>query len=736
MPPRQLSALIVTVCWLVGCSKPSSDFVTYHRDVAPIVFTHCANCHRSGAAAPFNLLTYADVKARDSQIVDLIQQRLMPPWLPEPGHIEFVGERRLSDADIATFKQWVDKGSPEGDPSDSPPMPQFKSDWELGEPDLVIESPKFELSAAGKDRFRNFVLQVPLKDNQWVRAVELRPLNPRVTHHVRLGMDVSGESVRRDAADPDEGYEGMAWGADLAGDLVTWTPGMQPRAEIENSAWQLYQDSTLVLHTHLQPSGKVESVGFRIGLHFADTPPTVHPLILRVGGRNIDIPANATRHVVRDSYELPINVDLISIFPHAHSLCREIVVEAVSPDADPITLIAIKNFDENWHDNYLLSEPLPLTKGTRIVTQMVYDNSSANTRNPNHPPQRVVYGSNASDEMCDVSLRILLPDPEFVAILREHYEQYDLASKVIGYSKSLELHPEDLWSHDALMSTYVASNEPAKSLEHWKKHKDMLANSVHSRLIYAMSLLRTGQIEPAEAELHAIVVEDDQLATGWVGLGQSLAMQDKPHMAEEALRKAIAIAPRFTIARLDLIDILSARGKTEQALAECEATLAIEPENSAAIFKQANLLAFLRRYDESFDLHQAAEKLVPTSYPAKVSLAVDCYSWGDEAKARELLESALKDGPQLPMTYFYLGQLDRRAGNLQSAREHFEKTLTLPTPNTWPPSHVKHFLALTYREQLELARELKDDDLMHTAAKNWMKLEPDNEFIKKLLNTQ
>ncbi|HEY6384938.1 MAG TPA: hypothetical protein VIX91_04570 [Candidatus Acidoferrum sp.] len=59
--------------------------VTFNRDIAPIVFRNCAQCHHPGEAGPFPLLTYADAKTHGRQIALVTSRRIMPPWLPEQG---------------------------------------------------------------------------------------------------------------------------------------------------------------------------------------------------------------------------------------------------------------------------------------------------------------------------------------------------------------------------------------------------------------------------------------------------------------------------------------------------------------------------------------------------------------------------------------------------------------------------------------------------------------------------
>src|SRR5580700_9976814 len=95
--------------------------VTFNRDIAPIVFRNCAQCHHPGEAGPFPLLSYADVKTHGRQIALVTSKRIMPPWLPAQSDLKFADELRLSDKEIATIQTWVDQGEIEGSPSDLPP---------------------------------------------------------------------------------------------------------------------------------------------------------------------------------------------------------------------------------------------------------------------------------------------------------------------------------------------------------------------------------------------------------------------------------------------------------------------------------------------------------------------------------------------------------------------------------------------------------------------------------------
>src|SRR6185503_18005038 len=192
--------------------------LTFNKSIAPIMFQHCARCHRPGQSGPFALLSYQDVKKHATDIADVTGRRYMPPWLPEHGYGDFMDERRLSVDEIGMIQQWVAEGQAEGSAADLPPMPKWSGDWQLGKPDMVVSMPEtYTLAAEGRDVYRNFVLPVSLSASRYVRGVEFHPGNPKVVHHAFIKVDRSPQSRRLDARDAEPGYPGMNTPAEMPG---------------------------------------------------------------------------------------------------------------------------------------------------------------------------------------------------------------------------------------------------------------------------------------------------------------------------------------------------------------------------------------------------------------------------------------------------------------------------------------------------------------------------------------
>jgi hypothetical protein len=390
--------------------KAFAGTATFNTDIAPILYEHCAECHRPGQVAPFPLLTYQDAAKRAGLIATVTAKRLMPPWKPEAGYGHFLDERRLSDQQINLFRQWAEKGAPEGDPQKKPSPPEFASGFRAGKPDAVFTIREaFPIPADGEDIVQCFVVPLGFEADRYVRRVEFQPGNARIVHHALFFLDRGGAARRLDAATPEPGYP--CFGSPKfapSGRLGGWAPGATPQPFFEGMALPIKKGAELVIQIHYHPSGRPETDQSSIGLTFTEQPQRGLAYIV-VGKRLMDLSPGDAHHVVTDWAEVPQDVELVNIAPHAHLLCKEMKVDARLPDGSTKPLIWIKDWDFNWQGEYRYLEPVKLPKGTRIELQYVYDNSAANRRNPSSPPQRVTFGEQTTDEMALLFLMVAVP---------------------------------------------------------------------------------------------------------------------------------------------------------------------------------------------------------------------------------------------------------------------------------------------------------------------------------------
>jgi len=378
--------------------------VTFSHDVAPILYRHCAACHRAGGVAPFSLIAYRDAAKRAQLIATVTGRRYMPPWLPSEPH--FRDERRLSDAEIAILAHWAAAGAPQGDPAAAPAPPSFPEGWQLGAPDLEAQmAVSFQVPAEGNDIYRCFVARAFIPQNRWVRAVDIRPGNPQVVHHALLFQDISGTARRRDTG---EGYDCFGTPGFLpARGLGGWTPGSVPFRAPDDMPILLDAHADLVLQVHYHPAGKAATDRTALALYFTDRKPRRQAQDIPLGSNRIDIPPGDRAYKVTDHFTIPVDVDAIGVNPHAHYICKEMYGYAVLPNGARRTLLRIPDWNFNWQQQYLYAAPVRLPAGTDVVMEFTYDNSADNPRNPNNPPKRVVWGPSTTDEMAGLHIAVV-----------------------------------------------------------------------------------------------------------------------------------------------------------------------------------------------------------------------------------------------------------------------------------------------------------------------------------------
>jgi hypothetical protein len=382
---------------------PPKAAVNYAEHVAPILNRHCAECHRPGEVAPFSLTGYENARKWAPMIAQVTGSRRMPPWKAVPGFGEFRDANRLSELQLETLKRWNDAGAPRGDPKKEPRAPTYASGWGLGNPDLILQPAKpHQVDAEGPDEYRHFVLKTDFKETRWVRAMAVKPGNPRIVHHVIAFLDERGRSHAIEARTKD-GKQGYASFGGLGflpdGSLGGWAPGLRPQETPDGIAFELKPGTTIVMQVHYHRSGKPESDQTRIGLYFAKPPIQKTMNLAWLANPMFRIPAGDASHRVAMTFPIPADVTVYSVMPHMHLLGRSMKAEAVLPDGARKPLIFVKEWDFNWQLNYMFAEPLKLPKGSRVEIEAVYDNSAQNPNQPSSPPKPVTWGEETTDEM-------------------------------------------------------------------------------------------------------------------------------------------------------------------------------------------------------------------------------------------------------------------------------------------------------------------------------------------------
>ncbi len=396
--------------------NPQSLTPTFSRDIAPILQKSCQTCHHQGTSAPLSLVTYDEVRPWARSIRQRVANREMPPWHLDKtvGIRRYKNDRSLSDDEISTLVRWVDAGAPQGNPADMPAPLTFRSeaDWFIGEPDLKVTTPNdFTMYANGPDWWIDQYADVELTEDRWIKAMEIKPSNPKIVHHVVIYV------IEPDAPEgtPEGGVQLHEYAVGKYGDIFG-----------ENTGRLLKKGTRLRYDMHYFAIGSEQHNKTTMAFKFYPKGVTPKYQVRSQAIRNIpndelDVPPNS---VVRtDGYfRLARNARIDAFQPHMHMRGRGLTVEAIDPTTNRTQILSsVDHFDFNWHINYVYADdaaPL-LPAGTVLHLIGIHDNTSANRRNPD-PAMWAGFGERSVDDMLQVWLNIVyLDDAEFQRLVEE-----------------------------------------------------------------------------------------------------------------------------------------------------------------------------------------------------------------------------------------------------------------------------------------------------------------------------
>jgi hypothetical protein len=533
--------------------------ITFNKDIAPIIYRSCAPCHHSGESTPFNLITYGEVSKRARQIDEVTGQGLMPPWPPKSGagYPALVGARRLSDGDLALIQRWISEGAIEGAPGDLPSAPQWPGEWQLGLPDLVVEMDRtYNLAAEGKDVYRNFVIPSTVTAQRYVRAIEFRP-ESKAVHHVFIKVDQTRESRLQEAAEQSPGFPGLsAQGArKVAGQFLTWQPGKRASISPLGMPWVLDPGTDLVVEAHMRPTGRVEPVRFKIGLYFTNRPPERTAANILLVSLMIDIPPGATNYVEESSFVLPADCEALGVLAHCHFLGRQVEGSAEMPDGSTMPLLLITNWDFNWQGDYRYQTPVKLPRGAVLRMRFTYDNSTNNARNPNNPPKRIRYGTQATDEMAELSFLILPERPADDKILNTAYARYYTQLLARKDEQEVSENPNDAKLRLNLGNTRLAQGRIDDAKKEINLALQLDPNLAKAHYYSGLIARVQNRLPDAEREFQVSARLNPIDAKTWGNLGLVQIGLGNIKGARESLQRALDIDPTLALARSALEQI-------------------------------------------------------------------------------------------------------------------------------------------------------------------------------------
>jgi hypothetical protein len=406
-PALALAALVACDDGRDGGQLSEPAALTYHHDVKPIIDARCTSCHVTGGIGPFPLTSYEEVYALRDRIGDAVSDGRMPPWPPARDCAEYLGDRSLSDEQIATVLRWIATGAVRGDPADEGPPPEAPAQGMLSRVDLSLSVPVAYTPQVRPDDHRCFVLPWPKTEDTYVSGFRAVPGAHDIVHHLSafaVSPELAAELEAKDANDEGPGYA-CPHGPDIqVNHLGTWAPGSAGADFPDRSGILIAPGSRILLDVHYnttsaEPRPDRSTIELRLDTEVAHPASTWmwFDLAWMLEG-TMKIPARQTDVVHRfaaDPTESQSHgqrpIRIYSVALHMHTLGSEALLRIDRADGSSECLLHIPRWDFRWQGSYDLVEPKIVNPGDKLHLACHWNN----------PTDRdVSWGDDTSDEMC------------------------------------------------------------------------------------------------------------------------------------------------------------------------------------------------------------------------------------------------------------------------------------------------------------------------------------------------
>ncbi len=361
--------------------EPITTKILFNKDVVRIFKRNCLGCHHPGGIAPWSLVTYEEARPWAKAIKEELLEQRMPPWHLMKGYGDFSNAPALTQRDIDMIVNWVEGGAPPGKLELLPKEPLVSTDWQLGEPDLVLKAEAAHKVASDADEYCDIDLQAKLTEDRWVTAVDVQPGNGSVVHCATIYVE------------PEKGPRYT---------LGTWMPGQRTVRLPEGTAQLIPSGARVNLKVHYHGAGEDTEDLSAVGLYFADSQVQKQTREVEVTNSNAVIPTGSTPQRVKAEYTLEDAAEAVAVRPSVNPLVISLQATAYRPDGTEEVLVWTRGYKFDWQPTYIYKQPVALPKGTRIEVIAYFDNSETNSNNPNTPPKEVRWSEVSSQSLCAV----------------------------------------------------------------------------------------------------------------------------------------------------------------------------------------------------------------------------------------------------------------------------------------------------------------------------------------------
>ena len=393
------------------------------------------------------------------------------------------------------------------------------------------------------------------------------------------------------------------------------------------------------------PQAGPEVIQSEIGLYFADSAPTRDSFVVRLGPKDIDIPAGEPEYWIREDYVLPVDVEAFAIYPHAHYIAKEMKGYATLPDGTVEWLIWIKQWDFMRQDWYMYEEPVSLPAGTTLTIgvrlrqlrrqpgepeqptgagevratfvgrdgRLVDPSRSRKPQGPRHPRERLRGQADSRRHRRDPAYRRGKPDSvgdhHNLGLLLKGMGEYAEAEE--AYRTALSITPESVdvnYNYGMLLQVVDRQEEALRYFDYARRLEPDWAAPPQAM---GLLLMTVGAHAQAEALFRDALQLDPAMWEAYDGLGSARAALGFTEDAVTNYRRAVALQPRAAELHNNLGGALAQTGQLDEAADEFRVVLMLDPESERGHVNLALTLELQEDYEQALVHYREALRIRP-----------------------------------------------------------------------------------------------------------------------------
>lgn len=380
----RLVVAAVALFMTVPAVRESGAQATFHKEVMPVLRTHCISCHRVGGTAPQSFETYKEMRPWIRSTRKTVLDGSMPPWPLDPAVGVWQNSGVMTEEEKTLLAEWAKNKGPEGDPATAAPAPEAPGPFVLGTPDQIHEAPAVEVPADAGNLYKVLLVGPAFGADTWLRGAEIAPGSIASVQHATLSILPAAAAEAAAAAgapDPD-------WSSEGRHAVAVWNRGMTVQKPYPDGTGVLAPaGSRLVLHIHYRGQKAAEQDVTKVGLFMAPSAPAKELKTMAVDARDFKIPADSYAHAVKASKTVAGAISIHALLPQMRYLGHKMLVKA---GGAPI--LSVVAYSHELETLYRPVEPIAVAAGTAIEVEASYENNRDNIHNPNLSSKEAVYG--------------------------------------------------------------------------------------------------------------------------------------------------------------------------------------------------------------------------------------------------------------------------------------------------------------------------------------------------------